>query len=181
MSVYGNTSVRSDGSDHIHREKVSNQYKASVFHKRKLRVLVFLPLISCIIIIVHVFQIKFNIRITNQELPQIEIWEYLYLFTLFLPLIGWISLRKNQSNLLLVYSCTSILFSVLPLVFAIAMYTPEMIQLLSKKNEKVYLFGQLHSIIFYGFLMTNVCFNCFAIIIALKLIRAWNTKGYKGN
>lgn len=179
MPTYGKRSVNFDGSDHIHREKVANQYVSSVHLKQKLRVLLFVSAFPCIFVIAHIIQIHFNIVIIHQKLPSIEVWEYIYLMTLFLPVIGWMSLKRNRSQLLQFYSYSSILFSVLSLLFALAICIPKLIKFFDKKHADIYLFGQPYPIVLFTALLSSVLLHSYVISIAVKLVQAWKTKGFK--
>ena len=170
-----------DGSDHIHREKVSSQYKTSASNKRKLKFMLVISFASCLPLLLHIFQIKFGIWKSNYVLPSVETWEYFYLATLFLTIIAWMCLKKNRANLLMFYLFCSSFLSIIPLLFAAVTHIPELSTLISKKTARLYLFGFPFPALLYAFLSFAVACNSYAVYLASKLIQAWTTKGYKSN
>ena len=179
MQKYGKRPPGSDGSDHIHREKVASQYKESAANKRKLRVLLGIPFLSCSVLLCHVLQVVFGFKLTNQVLPPVELWEYAYLMTVVLSVIGWMCLKKNRADLMLFYVMASSVLSVGSLIVAAVNHVSDLSLLLASRQTRMFLFGKPFPIILYGFIILSGLINTQAIYIASKLVQAWNTKGHK--
>lgn len=179
MHSYGKRAPGSDGSDHIHREKIASQYKISASYKQKLKALVVLNAISCSVIICHLLQVKANISLTRQVLPAVELWEYIYLCTIGVSLLGWMSLPRNKSNILTAYIFCNAMFSVAPLFVAAFLHVPELSDLLMHRRANMHLFGQPCALVLYSFLTLAGVVNTCAIFCASKLVQAWRMKGFK--
>ena len=171
--------TRSDGSDHVHREKVALQYKLSARNKGKLKIMLGLPFISAFAVFCHILQKEMNMQIINQVLPSVEIWEYFFMSSPILSIIGWMSLKKNRANLLTFYIFASIIFNICPLLFAAYVHAPELGRLIFQKHTKMFLFGKPFSALLYMFLGWTLAITVYAVHMASRLVKAWNTKGYK--
>ena len=169
----------SDGSDHVHREKVALHYKTSASNKKRLRILLGLPIVSAVIIFSHIMQKEFGISFTKHVLPAVEIWEYFFLTTPLLSIIGWMSLKKNRADILTFYIFSSVVFSICPLIIPLYSHASALKALIFSGQTKMYLFGRPFPTVLYVFLGCTLAMIAYSLHVASLLVKAWNTKGFK--
>nr|XP_002127629.1 protein jagunal homolog 1-A isoform X2 [Ciona intestinalis] len=172
MSSYsGKTVAGSDGSDHSFREKVASQYKTSASLKSTIKTLFLLSFLPMLVVLIHIMQEDLEIRFLNVDLPQVEVWQYVYMLAPFITFIGYSSLHKNKATQMSIY-----------IYFSLATLVPALLYkawLNFTNPSQTTLFKMPLSVLNYIFVVLTILMHAYSLFCASKLVKAWKQKGYK--
>ena len=114
-----------DGGDYNYREKVASQYKLRVILKSQLQRLLVITAIPCLFVIAHVLQQQLKLQLPALEKLLLNLdfveepWLKVYALSIFTPIIGFVSMRKNHALQMTVAIVSNIVFSLMPLTAVI--------------------------------------------------------------
>lgn len=184
-----------DGTDFIHRETVASHYQISwplkkkvsevALNKGRLRKCIFSHLLLALLMVVKMvpdFLDRLDIfilEIEELEVPQPEVWEYVWLSGSLASFLGLIAIRRNRVLLLQVYFGLINLFSTVPVLLAAMIFFSEFLQYCTEEEPAGLKLWQGYpvAVLWYSFILIAMQVHIFTLIFAWKLILAWKNRG----
>lgn len=176
MSSRGKTVTGTDGTDHTFRERIADQYKISAKNKSKLKLIYALQIIPLTIVFAHLFQNDWGIKLTNHILPKPRTWEYLYMISFFINIIGFSALAKNNVIKIYIYIWGTVLIGFGSVAWGGLVHYPELANLIRKGENRSYFFGYPLIAAIYVLLAISAELHILGLTYSLNLANAWKPK-----
>ncbi|XP_021366759.1 protein jagunal homolog 1-like [Mizuhopecten yessoensis] len=182
-SKYGSRPTGTDGSDFWHRESVAWQYKQSSLNKSRLKIVLVLEVLVCLMLVVRLLPgmtafLGLGIfgRLKTWDFPAPRPWEYIWMINLMAGVLGLKSLPKNDIPLLRQYVIGTVVFGICPVVYGIFDQIDDLYAYLNEKKSIGTIQGFPAVIVWFMFLTMAIQLHGFGLYFARQLHKSWKPR-----
>ncbi|XP_060069665.1 protein jagunal homolog 1-like [Ylistrum balloti] len=185
-SKYGSRPTGTDGSDFWHRESVAWQYKHSSLNKSRLKIVLVIQILVCLMLVVRVLPgitaflgLGLFERLKHWDFPAPRPWEYLWIINFMAAILGLKSLPKNDIPLLRQYVIGTVVFGICPIAYGVFDQIDDLYAYLNEKKSIGTLQGYPAVIVWFMFLTMAIQLHGFGLYFARQLYKAWKPRSQK--